>query len=105
MFWKHKGHQTSNILVLGLASWRLSHALVNEVGPFRIFSRIRKLAGITNDDDGYPLSWSGDNLLSCVWCTSFWVTILLYLAPVQLRYFFAGSAIAVLLEEYVTKDG
>lgn len=65
-----------SLIVLGLATWRLSSLLVWEDGPFHLFARIRELAGIKHDEDGKPFMipdrfWA--TLLSCVWCASVWV--------------------------------
>lgn len=69
---------TRNILILALATWRLSALLVYEAGPFDLFIRIRKLAGIGHDDSGRPDMWPDRyfaKLLSCVWCLSVQVAI------------------------------
>jgi len=62
--------------ILGLATWRISALLSKEAGPFDVFKRIRKKAGIIHDenDDVFmvPHNFFAE-LLSCVWCTSIWV--------------------------------
>jgi hypothetical protein len=63
-------------LVLGLATWRIASLLVNEAGPFHVFTKIRKLVGIQHDSDEKILMVPDRFLagvLSCVWCCSMYV--------------------------------
>ena len=90
-----------DVLVLGLATWRISHMLVWEDGPFKIFIRMQ--------------SWMERNdflidLFSCVWCLSVWVGAILVLSAIidktvtiYLMLPFALSSITILLER--TTDG
>jgi hypothetical protein len=66
----------TTLLLLGLATWRLSAFLVRDTGPFSIFLRLRELAGITHDENHEVLGvpdrlFAG--VLSCVWCASTWI--------------------------------
>ncbi len=56
---------------IGMAVWRISSLLVHEDGPWDVFVRLRKLAGVSSGPD--PVEGFLTNLLSCVWCTSLWV--------------------------------
>lgn len=66
------------LLILGLATWRISSLFVYEDGPWFIFLNIRKWAGLQYDDLG-RLAASKENLLagalSCLWCFSIWVAL------------------------------
>ncbi len=95
------------LIVYGLATWRIASLLVDEPGPFRIFIRIRSLVGITHDmDDNVAIIPDGflPGILSCVWCCSVWVglscTIMYWLMP-QVSFYlalpFALSALAIKL--------
>jgi hypothetical protein len=59
------------IVVLGLATWRISSMLVDEDGPFTVFARVRHLIGVRFDEMSYPVgkNWVADQL-TCIWCTS-----------------------------------
>lgn len=49
--------------------------LSQEAGPFDVFLRLRTLAGVRHDEQGFPVGDSGfvlGKLLSCLWCTSIW---------------------------------
>ena len=64
-----------------LAAWRVAVLLVLEAGPWDVFLRLRTLMGIGHDDSGAPSAWPEDppgSLFVCVWCLSFWTTLVLY---------------------------
>lgn len=90
---------SKEILILGLAAWRISHMVVNEVGPFMVFTKIRKLWGIEHDLDGFPITWPSTVPLSCTWCMSVWVAAVLLFVPKVIVRLFAISGVACLLEE------
>jgi hypothetical protein len=98
------------ILILGLACWRLSSLFVEEKGPFGIFLRIRKMVGIERVQDGMPFDvWPNTllgELLSCVWCFSVWASAMLVLAYIflpQITMYFATwltlSTIAIVVND------
>ena len=66
------------LLIGGLAVWRLSALIAYERGPFAIFQRIRTVVGIDHFDDGTPdpVSVRGElsKLVSCVWCLSIYIS-------------------------------
>jgi len=66
-----------SLLLLVLATWRLSAMIAYEVGPWRLFVRLRRLVGIEPDDAGRPAAWNPDAFLAglfvCLWCVSVWV--------------------------------
>ena len=53
------------IVIIGLAAWRLAYLLVFEGGPRDVVKRTR--------------DWLRWPVLQCVYCTSVWIAILLYL--------------------------
>lgn len=96
------------ILILGLATWRLSALLSKEAGPFHMFEKLREKMGIQHDSNGQvtiiPSNFFAE-LLSCVWCTSIWVggfwVILYLISPVTSLYIalpFALSTIAIIAD-------
>lgn len=94
------------LIILALATFRWSSLLVFEEGPYFIFTRIRNLSGMTytriSNNDELPLQpnhkqvieLARDNMLNkqyqsidinafsraltCMWCTSMWVGIILW---------------------------
>ena len=97
------------ILILILATWRLSSLLADEAGPWDVFTYLRTLAGVRYDDVGQPY---GSNVLArgimCVFCVSVWVGVgwasLYYVAPNMTFWVglpFALSAGAILVSEVV----
>lgn len=64
------------ILIFGMATWRIASMLVNEDGPWYVFLELRKRVGIAYDDLGQIDSIRENlpaSILSCVWCCSVWI--------------------------------
>lgn len=87
-------------IVLSLATWRLASLFVNEIGPFKMFLRIR--------DEYYnqPFLHKFINL-DCVWCLSVYIGWILALIALGLTWwvFFYGlalSAVAIIIESVVS---
>jgi hypothetical protein len=70
-----------NLIILTLATWRISSLLVNEDGPFDWFNRFRYWVGVRYNDRDVPygLNVFGD-LFSCVFCFSVWIGAILAIA-------------------------
>ena len=97
------------LVFLGIVCWRLTSLLVREDGPFDIFAKLRKFAGVSYDDYSRPV---GNNVfakgLICVWCTSVWIGLALAWASEYsvniLTYIgvtLVLSALAILLDEFL----
>lgn len=86
------------LVIKGLAVWRISHALMYEMGPFALLLRVRRLTGIRHDIDGTPVGYPDGNVFGCLWCLSFWVALVAMFLPVLFFVPFALSAIAILIE-------
>ena len=59
------------VIIVGLAAWRLTALISYERGPFDVFLRFRQVLGFEHDDKGEPESWPGNTLariVSCPWC-------------------------------------
>lgn len=99
------------IILLGLATWRVSSLIVNEDGPFDLFLNIRKMAGIVHGPDGRPMVIPEQffaELLSCVWCSSIWVGaawalfwLLFPSVAISAAAVFSLSTIAIILEKWL----
>jgi hypothetical protein len=64
------------LILLGLATWRIASLVQYERGPWAVFSRIRGWFGIQHNEDGEPLGWPDSEtgrLLRCLDCGSVWV--------------------------------
>lgn len=72
----------SNLIIYCMAVWRISSLLVNESGPWYVFQKFRKLFGIRHDLNDVP-TYFPDNvfaqMFSCVWCTSIWVALFMFI--------------------------
>jgi len=85
-----------DILILILATWRISSLLTYEPGPYKVFERLRAAA-------------QGELAvgLDCLWCNSIWVGVILtavYITlPVWVLLPLAVSTGAILLEELTGK--
>lgn len=107
------------LLLLILATWRLTALLILEDGPFRIFTNLRDAVGAgLMDDDDCPLTQLG-GLFSCFWCMSVWVATGLVIVAAPLLpalcfswagvvYYgltvFAVSGGAILAEQYFSRS-
>ena len=89
------------LVAYGLATWRISHILLWETGPWYAITRWRRWLGIEHDEDGKPVSWPDNHVLACLWCTSVWVALVLAVLPPRVAQVFAASAIAILVEEHI----
>lgn len=99
---------TLTMIILALASWRVAAMITTETGPGHIFEKLRIKSGIIHDIDGnvevIPVRFFAE-LLSCVWCFSFWSALfwtgfyfLLPHAAVWCALPFALSAGAILID-------
>lgn len=83
-----------DVLIIGLASWRLASLLVNEEGPGLIFMRLRSRVGV-REGPGEQSSGFLPLVFSCMWCMSVWTTLLAagiwYLEPVAVMIVAAMS--------------
>lgn len=87
------------LLVVGLAAWRISRMLVTEQGPWNIFRRLREATGIKYYSHSNDIVEGLDNPLACMYCTSVWLVIGFYFAPLWITTIFAAAAIPALIEE------
>jgi hypothetical protein len=73
LFWE-KHLNWLHIVILILATWRISSLLANEAGPAGVLDSLRHWLGIRHNDIGerYSMSAVGDEIL-CQWCTSLWI--------------------------------
>lgn len=89
-----------NLIVTGIATWRVSNILFDERGPFDLILQLREQLGITHDSDGDPFIWPNGSIFQCIWCLSIWVGLVLSVLPAAISRVFAVSAIAIILEKY-----
>lgn len=105
------------IVICGLAGWRLAYFLVNERGLFNIGGLIRYMAGqrtvertldTPNGRVIVPTRMAYGELakmLECVWCSSFWTSILMFLlwhSPYAIVvWLFAIAAVSVLANKVI----
>lgn len=95
------------MIQLALATWRVSNLFLKEEGPFAVFLRIRRRAGV---DRPGPVGTMA-TLFSCFWCFSVWVGGALAILSLMrsgrvLTAALAASAVTILVEEARAKfDG
>lgn len=94
---------TVELLILVLATWRITSLVVEESGPWFIFERFRHLVGVRVDKT-YPNLKYGRNEfargLLCFYCSSLWVGVLL-----SLLYILDSSSVVVLLLPFSLSGG
>ncbi len=96
------------LIVLCLATWRISALLTYEAGPFNSFLELREKAGIIHDDEGEVIGHDESfiaRVLECLWCNSLWVGAIMVIfagifqaLAIWLLLPFALSAGAIVLE-------
>ena len=100
------------ILSLGLGAWRLSSLLVTEEGPFGILAKFRSFIGVRYDELSKPYSTNViADIFTCIWCASMWIgiffSVIYYINAhfaIMLSLPFAISAVAIVLEKYLSKE-
>lgn len=115
-----------DVLLMGLATWRISSIVANEDGPYEIFKRLRLWAGEYVQKDYVPTSDEGiwtvregernattpwGKGLVCIFCVSVWIGslfLVLFLlrsliGPIHLYIAlpFALSALAVVINKII----
>lgn len=95
-----------DVLVKGLATWRLSSMLVNEDGPNFILQNLRIRSGLRYDvlTEQQVVSWPAWNPLHCVACTSVYVSLVLALLPTWCSVPLALSGIAMVVERWQARQ-
>ena len=90
----------AEMLLCGLAGWRWARALVDEDGPYHVFARIRRAAGVPETGEITGLL---PNILTCLWCTSVWTSVAMVAAWELLHPLIvvagAAAGAAVLIDE------
>ena len=95
------------VIIIGLAAWRITALLSYERGPFDVFLRFRELLGFEHNENGEPTSWPRRTLtriISCSWCLGLWVTPAIwavweYIDPVIVMVV-AAAAVLVAVEKW-----
>lgn len=85
-------------LAAALATWRVTHLLHSEVGPWQLISRLRALTGVQHYEDGTPMAYPDGNIFECFLCLSVWVALLAALLMVTVWWVlvpFALSGLAI----------
>lgn len=77
------------LLLKALATWRISHMLVYNDGPFDSIITFRHMMKVKHE------AWSP---LFCLWCTSVWVGTAVSVLPKIVCTPFALSGLAVFIE-------
>jgi hypothetical protein len=92
------------VIVIGLAAWRVSSLLTSEDGPGKIFERFRQLIGAAEGEVKGLLP----ELFSCVWCLGLWAALGLWgiwelwrPEPVMVV---AAAGVVIIVEKWV-RDG
>lgn len=96
-----------DLIILVLATWRISNLIIHENGPYNILDRFRDFVGIDYDDFGQIYGKNEfANGLKCMMCNTIWLGIIFTISyaiiPVYTTLIlmpFALSAGAILFDE------
>lgn len=90
-------------LVVGLAAFRLASLFVKEEGPFDVFGRVRRFAGVP-DGPGEIASGLLPGVLSCMWCAGVWTALAcwaVYQVAPAVIIVLAAATVVMLAERWV----
>lgn len=87
----------TKLIIIGLATWRVTNIVVYERGPWDIFIKLREALDIEHDDEGNPIAGKPTNVLFCPYCTSVWIAGILLILPLYISQLFAVAGIAAIL--------
>ena len=93
----------AEIIIIGLAGYRLASFLVQEEGPFNIFEHIRKLAGVKTGVIEGPLA----TLFICMFCMTVWMTLaawVVYEIEPKAAMILAAMTIALTADKFIQRD-
>lgn len=86
-----------SIIEGSLITWRVSSLLVNESGPYDVFTQIRNASGVSVDEYSRCIGKTEvSRALCCLWCTSLWVGIVVALVrkePIYRGILYSAGAI------------
>jgi len=101
----------TELVIFGLATWRIASLLVQEDGPFYMFYRLREKVGIGHDENRKVFMIPDRffaQVLSCVWCSSIWVgfgwlAFWLWTPEIALKIAaaFSFSTVAIMIDRWV----
>ena len=97
------------LIILSLATWRVSYMLVEEQGPAEIFDKLRYKIGVQHTDEGVPFAWNWfAELFTCVWCMSVWVGTIFFVVDALTGWAWVGipfalSALSILIHEVIDR--
>ena len=89
------------VIIVGLAGWRLAHLLIGEDGPWSSFVRLRHLLGVP---EGGEVTGFFPTLLTCPWCLTVWTAALmwgLWYVHWAIPAAVAASAVAIGAERWI----
>lgn len=72
---------------------------MHEEGPFDAALKLRTATGIEHASDGSVISAPSWNPLQCLFCTSIWISAILYWLPAWVWSIFGASGFAVLTQK------
>lgn len=81
-----------SIVLYLLATWRVTHLLIKENGPFNVFGHIRAKLGVDEEDGSYRYE-----ITVCYYCLSIWVGLVLLFVPWQFNLVMSASVVTIWL--------
>lgn len=89
------------IVIVGLAAWRLAHLLIGEDGPWSLLARFRHLLGVPERGEVTGLF---PTLFTCPWCLTVWTAAAmwgLWQVHWAIPGFVAATTVAMIPERWV----
>lgn len=77
--------ETLRLILLSLATWRISSLLVREGGPGDMFAYLRYRVGVRYDEHSNPYGTTFlSTIFTCIFCLSMWIGLLIVFTPLLL---------------------
>lgn len=87
------------LFVLALASWRLTHMIMEERGPGAVLNKVRARWFDFEYIGEEEVSRPAYSMLNCAYCTSFWTSLAVLALPQPFRVALAVNSVAIFIDK------
>lgn len=88
------------LLITASATWRLTHLLMYEAGPWDAVVKLRALFGVSHYADGAPYVYPKGSVFECFLCLSIWISAAVSVLPRWVSHPLAVSGLVIMAEKW-----